>query len=121
MENSVGMKPKPNPYLQSSRMCGSCHTIDLPVVDSPIASPAECDEVHPYEVEQLADEVFVGPGGHCYELPVLVICEEVDGLARLRGGEQIGARAGLDQRIGAGLGPLLGGGRIGLGVELREA
>ena len=30
----IGVKPKHDPYIQSSRMCGSCHTIDLPVVDS---------------------------------------------------------------------------------------
>ena len=34
MDNALGAKPKHNEYLQSSRMCGSCHTIDLPVVDS---------------------------------------------------------------------------------------
>jgi mono/diheme cytochrome c family protein len=33
MENGVGIKPEHNAYIQSSRMCGSCHTIDLPVVD----------------------------------------------------------------------------------------
>ena len=34
METGVGVKPKYNAYLASSRMCGSCHTIDLPVIDS---------------------------------------------------------------------------------------
>jgi hypothetical protein len=34
MNNAIAVKPKHNPYIQSSRMCGSCHTIDLPVVDS---------------------------------------------------------------------------------------
>ncbi|HVE70315.1 MAG TPA: cytochrome P460 family protein [Thermoanaerobaculia bacterium] len=34
MDNALGVKPKHNEYIQSSRMCGSCHTIDLPVVDS---------------------------------------------------------------------------------------
>lgn len=34
MDNALGAKPKHNAYIQSSRMCGSCHTIDLPVVDS---------------------------------------------------------------------------------------
>jgi len=33
MDNATGAKPKHNEYVQSSRMCGSCHTIDLPVVD----------------------------------------------------------------------------------------
>ncbi len=33
MDNATGIKPKFNDYILSSRMCGSCHTIDLPVVD----------------------------------------------------------------------------------------
>ncbi|HUP61596.1 MAG TPA: hypothetical protein VNA69_14380 [Thermoanaerobaculia bacterium] len=33
MDNALGVKPKFNEYIKSSRMCGSCHTIDLPVVD----------------------------------------------------------------------------------------
>lgn len=33
MDNALAVKPKHNEYIQSSRMCGSCHTIDLPVVD----------------------------------------------------------------------------------------
>jgi hypothetical protein len=35
MNAGLGVKPKYNPYLQSSQMCGSCHTIVLPVLDSP--------------------------------------------------------------------------------------
>ena len=38
METGTGIKPVFNSYVQSSRMCGSCHTIDLPVVDG---SPGE--------------------------------------------------------------------------------
>jgi hypothetical protein len=34
METGTGIKPEFNSYIKSSRMCGSCHTIDLPVVDS---------------------------------------------------------------------------------------
>jgi hypothetical protein len=34
MDTGVGVKPKYNAYIQSSQMCGSCHTILLPVVDS---------------------------------------------------------------------------------------
>lgn len=34
METGVGVKPEFNGYVKTSRMCGSCHTIDLPVVDS---------------------------------------------------------------------------------------
>jgi mono/diheme cytochrome c family protein len=33
MTNAIGITPKFNPYLRSARLCGSCHTIDLPVVD----------------------------------------------------------------------------------------
>jgi hypothetical protein len=33
MNNAVGVKPRHDPYIKSSRMCGSCHTINLPVVD----------------------------------------------------------------------------------------
>ncbi|HEX6178470.1 MAG TPA: hypothetical protein VF057_08920, partial [Thermoanaerobaculia bacterium] len=35
MDNALGVKPKFNEYIRSSRMCGGCHTIDLPVADSP--------------------------------------------------------------------------------------
>ena len=33
MANATGITPKNSAYLRSSRMCGSCHTIELPVVD----------------------------------------------------------------------------------------
>lgn len=33
MANAIGITPKFNPYLKSARLCGSCHTIDLPVLD----------------------------------------------------------------------------------------
>ena len=35
METATNIKPVEKPYIQSSRMCGSCHTIVLPVLDSP--------------------------------------------------------------------------------------
>jgi SpoVK/Ycf46/Vps4 family AAA+-type ATPase len=41
------------------------------------------------EVEQLADEPFVGPDGRTWKLPVLAIMEEIDGLARARGHDPI--------------------------------
>jgi hypothetical protein len=34
MNTSLGIKPKHNPYIQSAQMCGTCHTIVLPVLDS---------------------------------------------------------------------------------------
>lgn len=36
MKNSLGYEPKYNAYTASSRLCGSCHVIDLPVVDHPV-------------------------------------------------------------------------------------
>ena len=39
MNNSLGIKPKHNPYIKSSRMCGNCHTINLPLMDNPKADP----------------------------------------------------------------------------------
>ena len=39
MNNSLGIKPKHNAYVQSSRMCGNCHTINLPLMDNPNADP----------------------------------------------------------------------------------
>jgi cytochrome c553 len=36
MENSLGIKPKHNDYIKSSRLCGSCHSINLPNVDDPL-------------------------------------------------------------------------------------
>jgi mono/diheme cytochrome c family protein len=35
MDMALGIKPKYNAYIQSPQMCGSCHTIVLPVLDSP--------------------------------------------------------------------------------------
>jgi hypothetical protein len=39
MNNALGIKPKHNPYIKSSRMCGNCHTINLPLMDNPDADP----------------------------------------------------------------------------------
>ena len=33
MEHAMAMKPQHNDYLSSSRMCGTCHTVNLPAVD----------------------------------------------------------------------------------------
>ena len=42
MDTSIGVKPKFNAYVTSARLCGSCHTIDLPVVDkSPVGHEVE--------------------------------------------------------------------------------
>lgn len=34
MNNALGIKPKYDPFIKTSRMCGTCHTINLPVVDA---------------------------------------------------------------------------------------
>ncbi len=39
MNNSLGIKPKNDPYIKSSRMCGNCHTINMPLMDNPTADP----------------------------------------------------------------------------------
>jgi hypothetical protein len=44
MTTGTGITPKLNSYLQSSRMCGSCHTIDMPVVDSPIKGETRLEQ-----------------------------------------------------------------------------
>ncbi|MGC2401815.1 MAG: hypothetical protein WA510_18610 [Acidobacteriaceae bacterium] len=36
MKNGLGITPGHNAYLKSARLCGSCHTIQLPVIDSPV-------------------------------------------------------------------------------------
>jgi len=53
------------------------------------------------EVEQLAAEKWEAPDGKKYELPVLVILEEIDGIARTRGQEAIYDRilTGVLQRL----------------------
>ncbi|HEX6718341.1 MAG TPA: cytochrome P460 family protein [Pyrinomonadaceae bacterium] len=47
MNNSLGIKPKHDAYIKSSRMCGSCHTINLPLMDN-----ADADVNKPH-LEQL--------------------------------------------------------------------
>jgi len=42
------------------------------------------------EVEQMAAEPFVAPDGREFQLPVLAVLEEIDGLAAQRGGDQHG-------------------------------
>ena len=47
MNNSLGIKPKHDPYIKNARMCGNCHTINLPLMDNPTLNP---DQPH---LEQL--------------------------------------------------------------------
>ncbi len=37
MSNSLGVKPVHDTYTQNPRLCGTCHAIDLPVLDAPAA------------------------------------------------------------------------------------
>jgi hypothetical protein len=39
MNNSLGIKPKHDPYIKNARMCGNCHTINLPLMDNPTLEP----------------------------------------------------------------------------------
>jgi hypothetical protein len=50
MESALGVKPKEYAYLKSSRMCGSCHTINLPVIDKTPIHPI--DGTSTYSIEQ---------------------------------------------------------------------
>lgn len=38
MKNALGLTPKHDPFIKSSRLCGSCHVVNLPNVDQPIPS-----------------------------------------------------------------------------------
>ena len=49
METTLGVVPKHNPFIQSSRMCGTCHVINLPVVDWPLGKPPVGAERPPRE------------------------------------------------------------------------
>ena len=50
MDHALGVKPKSSDYIKSARLCGSCHTIDLPVVDSPPVRPI--GPTTPHSIEQ---------------------------------------------------------------------
>ncbi len=41
MENALGITPKENPYIRDSKVCGTCHVINLPNVDAPGNRPLE--------------------------------------------------------------------------------
>ena len=65
MDNALGVKPKHNEYLQSSRMCGSCHTIDLPVVDSPTPGTHSIEQATYLEwLNSAYQDEFGKPGQH---------------------------------------------------------
>lgn len=45
MEHALGYKPKHNAYIKSSQMCGTCHVVNLPIVDKPLLPGEEADEL----------------------------------------------------------------------------
>jgi cytochrome c553 len=49
MDNALATKPKHDEYIKSARMCGHCHTIDLPVVDKPPVRPIDPTTYHSIE------------------------------------------------------------------------
>lgn len=48
MQHALGVTPKHSAFLQSSQMCGSCHTVTLPAVDHPL-TVTEYDELNDAE------------------------------------------------------------------------
>ncbi len=50
MKNALGIKPEHNNYIKSSRVCGSCHSIYLPIIDKPPIRPV--DKNTHYNMEQ---------------------------------------------------------------------
>ncbi len=49
MKHTLGITPEHNAYLKSSRMCGSCHSIYLPVIDKPPIKPVGPQTAHNME------------------------------------------------------------------------
>ena len=45
MEHALGFKPKHNPYIKSSQLCGTCHVVNLPIVDKPLKPGEEANEL----------------------------------------------------------------------------
>ena len=46
MNTALGIKPRHDTYIQSSRLCGSCHTINLPIVDKAVGpNPTILDKI----------------------------------------------------------------------------
>jgi hypothetical protein len=43
MEHALGFKPKHNPYVKSSQLCGTCHVVNLPMIDEPAGEEADSD------------------------------------------------------------------------------
>jgi hypothetical protein len=62
MEHALGIEPKENPYIQDSKMCGTCHAINLPNVDAPTNVPLSGLDARDQEVlNQAARNGAEGP------------------------------------------------------------
>jgi hypothetical protein len=54
MQTTLGVRPRASSFLRSSRLCASCHVINLPVVDWPLRHPPATVAASPQEhLEQL--------------------------------------------------------------------
>jgi hypothetical protein len=60
MEHATGWKPKHNEFLKSSRLCGSCHTVALPAIDSPLSEQelTVVDEVRKTQTVELFQKCY---------------------------------------------------------------
>jgi len=59
MEHALGITPRLNPYISDSKMCGTCHTINLPNVDSTRFEFPVLDESARLQAERLEEEYGV--------------------------------------------------------------
>ncbi|MEO6391363.1 MAG: cytochrome P460 family protein [Pyrinomonadaceae bacterium] len=62
MKNSLGITPKYSAYVKDSRLCGSCHSINLPNVDDPL-KPGE----KPTVLDQVEKNPVFKPFNHSIE------------------------------------------------------
>jgi hypothetical protein len=49
MEHAMGFKPKHNPYMKSAQLCGTCHVVNLPIMDRP-------ETAHDHDVQLITAE-----------------------------------------------------------------
>ncbi len=52
MDQTLGIKPKYDSYIQNPRLCGSCHTIDLPILDKPDCGQPGASDTDCFSIEQ---------------------------------------------------------------------
>ncbi|MCA9234508.1 MAG: hypothetical protein KDA44_03505 [Planctomycetales bacterium] len=58
MHHGLGIRPKHDPYVRSSRMCGTCHTVVLPVVDDPFTDEHPADDIQTTMIANQSVEQF---------------------------------------------------------------